>query len=124
MGTGNQFPAILASVPANLGNIHFKVGVHNARGGAPSTLVLSTAPSGSILSGVNLNVALNGSELLVPWLLSGAPGVAGVGFGTLRVVVPDVPALSGLTLFSQWFVWDSGAANGAAATRGARLDLF
>lgn len=124
IGTGNQFPSLMAEVPANIGNIDFKVGVHNARGGAPSTLVLSTAPGLSVLSGVNLNIALNGSELLVPWVLNGPAGVAGEGYGTLRVVVPDSPALSGLTLYTQWFIWDSGVANGAAATRGGRLDLF
>lgn len=124
IGTGNQFPTMLSGVPANIGNIDFKVGVHNARGGAASTLVLSTAPTASVLSGVNLNVGLNGSELLIPWMLNGTPGVPGDGYGTLRVEVPNEPAIAGLTLYAQWFIWDSGVANGAAATQGARLDLF
>ena len=33
-GTGGIVPGILAEVPANLGNIDFKLGVHDARGGA------------------------------------------------------------------------------------------
>jgi len=123
-GSGGLLPEILPAVPANLGNINFKVGVHNARGAALSTLVLGTAPTASVLSGVNLNVALTGGELLVPWALSGPSGLPGAGFGTLRVVVPDDPALSGLMLYAQWFIWDSGVATGAAATRGARIDLF
>jgi len=124
LGTGNRVPLLLTHVPANLGNIHFKVGVHNARGAAPSTLVLSTALASTTLAGVQVNVALNGTELLIPWLLDGAPGVAGDGYGTVRVVVPNIPALSGLSLYSQWFVWDSGVATGAASTRGGRIDLF
>jgi len=124
MGSGSQFPLLLSEVPANIGNPDFKVGVHNARGGTPSTLVLSTAPTSSTLSGISLNVALNGSELLIPWVLNGPAGVPGAGYGTLRVAVPEVPALSGFTLYTQWFIWDGGAPNGASATRGGRLDLF
>lgn len=124
IGTGSRVPLLLSNVPANLGNIHFKVGVHNARGGAPSTLVLSTASGSSVLGGVNVNVALNGSELLVPGMLNGPAGVAGAGYGTLRLMVPNIPELSGVSLYAQWFVWDSGTTAGAASTRGGRIDLF
>ncbi|MCK5940407.1 MAG: hypothetical protein KAI24_00445 [Planctomycetes bacterium] len=123
-GTGGIVPQILAGVPANLGNRDFKIGLHNARGGAAATLLLSPLAGFQVLNGVQLNVGLNGSLLMVPWVLDGAPGAAGAGFGTIRVTVPDVPALSGVSLFSQWIVWDAGAANGAASTRGARIDLF
>lgn len=124
IGSGTQFPLLLSQVPANIGNIDFKLGVHNALGGSLSTFVLSTAPGNSVLSGINVNVALNGGELLVPWVLSGPPGVSGAGYGTLRLGVPNISGLAGFTLYGQWFVWDGGAPNGASATRGTRLDLF
>jgi hypothetical protein len=126
VGSGGRVPLLLNSVPGNLGNIDFKIGVHNAVGGAPSTMVLSTAPASTLsqLGGVWINIGLNGSELLIPWVLNGTPGAVGAGYGTLSVALPNAPALSGLSLYTQWFVWDSGVATGAAATRGGRLDLF
>ncbi len=124
MGSGNRFPLLISNVPANLGNVDFKVGINNGLGGAPSTLVLSTASASTLLSGIRVNVALNGSELLIPWILDGAAGIPGEGYGTLKVQVPNLPVLSGLSLFSQWFIWDSGAPFGAAATRAGRIDLF
>jgi cytochrome c peroxidase len=124
VGSGGAAPQLLSAVPANLGNIDFKVGVHNALGGAASTLVISTFFGSSSINGVQINLAMNGSELFVPWTLSGAAGVAGEGYGTLRLSVPADPSLSGLSLFSQWFVYDGGVATGASATRGARIDLF
>jgi hypothetical protein len=124
IGSGGRFPVLLSNIPGNLGNIDFKVGVHNAVGGAPSTLVLGMAPGLSQLTGVWINLSFSGSELLIPWTLSGPAGVAGAGYGTVRVVLPSAPSLAGLALYSQWFVWDGGAPAGAAATRGGRLDLF
>ena len=124
VGSGGRFPVLLNNVPANLGNIDFKMGIYNAVGGAASTLVLSTGTGLSQLSGIWINVGLNGSELLIPWVLNGTPGAAGDGYGTLSVGLPNAPALSGLSLYTQWFVWDGGAPAGAAATRGGRFDLF
>jgi cytochrome c peroxidase len=123
-GTGNRVPNMLAEVPANIDNQDFKLGIGNARGGAPVTFVLGTAPTVGTIGGVNLNVALDGSEILVPGMLQGAPGVAGAGYGTLGVAVPNEPGLAGITLYAQWFVWDAGAAAGAATTRGGEVRLF
>jgi hypothetical protein len=119
-GSGGLFPAMLAGVPANIGNIDFKIGVGNARGGAAATLVLGLAPTNVVINGVNLNVQFGG-ELLVTGMLSGAFGAAGAGTGTLRVPVPSIPELAGLSLYGQWFIIDGGAANGLAATRGAQI---
>lgn len=123
-GSGARLPLMMAEVPANLGNIDFKFGVSNARGGAPATFVLSLAAAATVLGGVNVNVALGGSEVLVPLGLAGAPGVAGAGYGTLKFTVPAEPGLAGLTLFGQWFVWDAGVAAGVATSRGGEFRLF
>lgn len=124
LGSGNQYPLILAGVPANLGNPEFKLGVYNAVGGAPVTLVMSTGFAYSQINGVNVNLDLTASPLFMNGVLNGAPGVAGEGYGTLNMAVPDEPALTGLALFAQWFIWDAGAPNGASSTRSGRVVLF
>ena len=123
-GTGGRVPNILAEVPANLGNIDFKLGIGNARGGAASTLVLSTAPAAAVINGINVNVAFNGGELLFQVPLAGAPGVAGAGYGSWQIVVPNVPAIAGLSVFAQWFVWDVLGPGGIASSRGGEVRLF
>jgi cytochrome c peroxidase len=123
-GAGGRVPTTMAEVPANLGNVDFKLGVSNARGGALAMFALSMAPAATVLSGVNVNVALGTGETLVPIALNGAAGVAGAGYGTLKVAVPAIPALAGLTLYSQWFVFDAGVASGLATSRGAEVRLF
>jgi len=122
-GSGGQLPQILAEVPANLGNIDWKLGVHNAQGAAPATLVLSLFQQSSVLAGVNVHVGLGTGELLLNGVLNGPAGVPGAGYGDLRLTVPDLPALSGLTMFAQWFVWDSGVPV-AASTSGAEVRIF
>ena len=123
-GTGGRIPLALAEVPANLGNVDFKLGVSNAVGGGIATFVLSTVPAVAVLAGVNVNVGLGTGELMANFALAGAPGVAGAGYATLKLPVPAIPALSGLTMFSQWFVWDGGVPTGAATSRGAEVRLF
>lgn len=123
-GSGNQFPLMLAGTPANLGNTEYKIGLFNAVGGSPATLVLSPAFAFSTVAGVNVNVDLSVGAIFVPAMLSGPSGVAGQGYGTLNVALPDDPALSGLVLYAQWFIWDTGVASGAASTRSARLSFF
>lgn len=122
-GTGGRVPQMLAGVPANLGNSDFKVGVGNGRGGAPAVFLISLQPAATSFFGVNLNIAL-GSEIHVPVVLGGAAGVAGQGYGSVRVGLPDEPGLAGLTLFSQWWVWDTGVAAGAATSRGGEIRFF
>ncbi|MBL8747526.1 MAG: hypothetical protein JNK78_00090 [Planctomycetes bacterium] len=122
-GTGGRVPSILAQVPANVGNVDFKVGIGNARGGAATIFVLGLQPASILYSGVTLLVD-PGSALLIPGVLGGASGVPGAGFGNLRVGVPDLPFLSGLTMYAQWFVVDPGVVNGAATTAGAEVRFF
>ncbi|MBX3463396.1 MAG: hypothetical protein KF830_09505 [Planctomycetes bacterium] len=122
-GTGGLLPLMLAGVPANVGNQDFKVGVANARGAAPAVFLIALQPAAGQFLGVNVNVAL-GAELHVPVVLGGPPGVAGAGFGSLRVGLPAEPGLAGLTLFTQWWVWDAGVAAGAASSRGAEIAFF
>lgn len=123
-GTGGRLPGILAGVPANLGNIDFKVGVDNARGGALAVLAVAPTAAASQFLGVNVNVDIWLAPTLFYRTLQGAAGASGAGYGTVRFPLPNAPGLSGITLYGQWFVFDAGVANGLAASRGAELRLF
>lgn len=125
-GTGGRVPTMLAEVPANLGNPDFKLGVANARGGSMATLALAQqpAPVGAQILGVNVNVDVWVTPALFGVTLGGALGQAAAGYGTLAAALPAEPALAGITLYAQWFVWDVGVASGAASTAGAQVRLF
>ena len=124
-GSGGAVPSILAGVPANIGNVDFKVGIGNALGGAPALLVASAAatPIGTQFAGINLNVALPEIlQLFVP--LEGPVGLAGRGFGTLQLPLPFDTGMRGVTVFTQWFVIDANGTSGAASSRGAEIRFF
>jgi cytochrome c peroxidase len=122
-GTGGLLPQMLGGVPANVGNPDFKVGLANARGGAPAIFLIALQPAATQFLGVNVNIALGG-ELHVPTVLGGPVGAAGVGYGSLRIALPDEPGLAGISLFTQWWVWDAGVPAGAASSRGAEIEFF
>jgi hypothetical protein len=109
-------------VPANIGNPDFKVGLSNARGGAAVFFLFGPQAANMQILGVNIGVGV-GAEL-VPGVLGGVPGAPGQGYGTLRVALPNEPALSGITLFTQWFVADAGVPAGGASSRGAEIRFF
>jgi cytochrome c peroxidase len=123
-GTGNRLPTILPEVPGNVGNIDFKVGVANARGGAAATLAVSLQSANTQIQGVRVNVEVFATPTLFSAQLGGAPGVAGAGYGTVKFPLPPEPSLAGITIYAQWFVWDAGAPVGLASSRGAELRLF
>lgn len=123
-GTGGRVPTILAEVPANVGNVDFKVGVANARGGALGTLAVSVFPATTQIQGVSVNVEVFTTPSLFYRALGGAAGVAGAGFGTVQFPLPPEPSLAGITLYAQWFVWDVGVPVGLCSSRGAELRLF
>jgi cytochrome c peroxidase len=124
-GSGGAVPNILAGVPANIGNIDFKVGIGNALGGAPAVLVTSAAAAlpGAQFAGINLNVALPDIlQLFIP--LEGPAGLPGRGFGTIQLPLPFDTGLRGVTLFTQWFVVDPNGTSGASSSRGAEIRFF
>lgn len=123
-GLGGRVPNLLAEVPANVGNTDFKLGIGNARGGALATLVLSQLPAATVLGGVSVNVMFNAGELLLSTALAGAPGLAGAGYGTWKIDVPNLPGLAGITLYAQWFVLDAAGPSGFASSRGGEVRIF
>ncbi|MBM4063613.1 MAG: hypothetical protein FJ265_21310 [Planctomycetes bacterium] len=123
-GSGGRVPTMLAEVPANLGNVDFKAGVANARGGAPGTLAVSVFPANTQIQGVNVLVEVFTTPALFWRQLGGAAGAAGAGYGTVKFALPPEPTLAGITLYAQWFVWDAGVPVGLCSSRGAELRLF
>lgn len=124
-GSGLQVPSMLAGVPANIGNIDFKVGIGNALGGAPALLVVSPTASapGTTFAGFALNIGL--PELAqLPIALEGPAGLPGRGFGTVLFPLPRDPGLTGQSLFVQWFVADPNGISSVAASRGAEIQFF
>lgn len=122
-GSGARRPDMLAGVPANLDNGDFKVGIGDALGGALAALLVSPTSGGGQTFGANLNIDL-GSSAVFFTTLGGTWGAPAVGYGTVQFPLPTDPALSGITGFAQWLVFDAGSAGGLAGTRGAELRLF
>lgn len=125
-GTGGRIPTNMSGTPGNVGNVDFRVGIANGRGGSLATLVLNFghAPAGTQYNGVNINVDLQNNPAMATLQLGGNVGVAGAGYGTVKMPLPNMPVLVGLTLSSQWFVFDSGVASGLASSAGADIRLF
>ncbi|MCY2955578.1 MAG: hypothetical protein NT107_00915 [Planctomycetota bacterium] len=125
-GTGGIVPGMLAEVPANVGNVDFKVGVTNALGGtfAMLSIALQRAPVGTQINGIPVLTNVGGVAIFIHTALGGQPGVAGDGYGTVRFPIPNAPFLAGLTVFGEWFVWDSAGVGGAAKSRGVTLPIF
>ena len=119
-------PQLLAEVPADLGNIEWKLGVANARGGSFAVLGVAAqrAPAGANYQGVPILVDVWVTGAMVPTVLQGAPGLAGAGYGTLAAGVPNDPRLLGALLFAQWMVFDPAVAPGVAVTAGVELPIF
>ena len=123
-GSGGFMPQMIAGVPANIGNVDFKVGLGNALGGAGAILAVAgqTSPPFTQIGGTSVLIDM-GSPLIFPTIVVG-PAAAGAGFATILSPLPDEPSLSGLTLFSQWFVFDPGISAIAASSNAAELSLF
>jgi cytochrome c peroxidase len=125
-GTGARVPSNLSGTPGNIGNVDFRIGIANGRGGALAALVLNFghAPLGTQFNGVNIHVDLQNNPANAVLQLGGTTGAAGAGYGTVKMPLPNMPVLAGLTLTSQWFVFDSGVASGLASSPGADIRFF
>lgn len=123
-GSGGFVPALIARTPPNLGNVDWKLGLSGGLGGAPSLLALAgaSAPPGTRIGEIPVLIDFTQLIVLLGLPLHGAG--PGAGYQTLRAEIPADPALLGLAFFAQWFVIDSGAAAGVAASNGAEFDVF
>jgi cytochrome c peroxidase len=113
-GAGGLVPRMIATCPPNLGNGGFKLGVHDALGGAQAFVAFSSAaPIGGVVSP---------DQLEGPVMLEGV-GV-GEGYGTLEWPIPADATREGEVLYAQWRVSDPSAPGGVALSDAAQLTLF
>ena len=118
-GSSGYVPRLLGDAGASVANPEFKIGIHDALGGAPALLALAAARAlpGSTVLGLPLHVDPT-TTVPLPLALTGV-GLGG-GAGTFVLPIPALAQLAGAELFGQWFVLDAGGLNGMAATSGAR----
>jgi hypothetical protein len=120
-GTGGSSPFLFGFEGPCTGG--WSVFVANARGGAQGLLAASLTKSipAVPLAGGFVYLAMDPQMVLIPFTLSGAPGVAGAGFWSLPTF--DVSFLTGVRIFHQAAVLDPVAAQGIALTNALQADL-
>ncbi len=124
-GSGGLTSRMLAISPPRMSNPDFKLGLHNALGGAQALLLLSLdrTPPNTFFGQIPVHVVTTPS---VPFLmtLSGAGQGAGKGYATFKAGIPFQPSLVGMNVFGQWFVGDAQAPDGIAASNAGHWRLF
>lgn len=116
-GAGGQVPQVIAIEPPLLGNPRFTVGVYDALGGAPATLVIDKNDPGA-----SSNIPATGSLARLSVSLSGSG--TGNGYGSATLPIPNNAALLGATLFGRWYVADAAAPGGVAVTPAFKFTIF
>ncbi len=116
-GSGGNIPQVTAIEPPVAGNPNFTVGLTNALGGAPVVLVIDSADPGA-----GPAIPATASFARISMQLSGSG--AGHGFGSVSMLVPANSSLIGQTFFGRWYVRDSSAAGGVAASPAFRFTVF
>lgn len=112
-GSGGVVPMMIANSPPNVMNLDFKIGVHQALGGAQAYVALSGMPP--------VNGILNDAELLGPIVLEGEG--AGGGFGTWSWPIDEL-VIESCDVYVQWQVVDVAAAGGMALSPIAHLQMI
>ncbi len=126
-GLGGFSPVMLAFDPSNVGNIDYRLGVTNARGGTQAYLLYSDVPAapGTQFGGVPIAVDVNDPSFGYVTTATGGVG-AGDGVATLHFPIPNLPSLAGFVRYVQWWVYDpsSPAAWTFSASQGAQISVF
>jgi len=116
-GSGGNTPQVTAIEPALAGNPNFTVGITNALGAAEAVLVIDSNDPGA-----GPSIPASGSFARISMQLSGSG--AGQGFGSVSMLVPANSSLVGQTFFGRWYVRDSSAPGGVAASPAFRFTVF
>ncbi len=116
-GSGGFEPGVVAIEPPLLGNPSFTVGITGALGGAGAVLAIDSEDPGT-----GPQIPDSASFALAALTLDGS--VAGDGWGSVSLPVPDDPALANQTVYGRWFVEDPGAPGGVAVSRRFRVSFF
>ena len=123
-GSGGLSPLMLADAVPAAGNSEWKLGVHQALGGAQAILAFSAAAAnpGDERDGIPLNISLDRFIQKQKIVLEGSG--PGDGYGTIRLGIPDRSSLIGKTFFAQWFVKDNAATGGLSASQGTAFEIL
>ena len=112
-GAGNIVPQVYAIEPPLAGNPSFTVAVSNAPGGAQAVLVINSSDPG-----------VGGSIPSAGSFARQSVSLAGGGFGSVSLAIPDDPQLVGQTFFGRWYVTDGAAVNGFSVSRLFEFTVF
>jgi hypothetical protein len=107
---------VTAIEPPIVGNPNFTVGVSNSLGGADAVLVIDSHDPGT--GAAPASASFNRSAIH----LSGSG--AGQGFGSVSLQIPNTASIVGLTFYGRWYVVDSNAASGVAASPAFKFTIF
>ena len=121
-GSGDRVPQLLATSPLVAG-AEFRLGIHDALGGARSLLAVSRAAAsdGRLVRGVPLYVSPASARLVERTLRGEGPGA---GYATVRPRRPLEPRHVGREVFAQWFVLDPEADQGVASTAAVAYEVL
>jgi hypothetical protein len=121
-GTGGFVPRhYLSGGLPQLGSTAFAIGGDRFRGGALVYLLYSVTQASLPLFGGTLH--LGPPTQLVSFAVGGTPGAGGTGSFSFSATLPLVPALAGLSLYTQCAAVDPGAASGGTVVLSNGLEI-
>ncbi len=112
-GAGGLVPQVYAIEPPLAGNPSFTVGVTNAAGGAQAVLVINSSDPG-----IGNSIPTSGS--FTRQIVS----LAGGGYGSVSLAIPNNANIVGQTFFGRWYITDSSAANGFSVSQVFQFTVF
>jgi len=124
-GAGGFVPILSAGSP-NVGNTAFELRADRVLGGSVSVFLMSLTPGMVPFGGGNILVDLGAPNplLVLPLATQGPFGVAGKGFTTLPLPLPNLPQMPGLSVYAQVLVDQiSGGVPGYALSQGLRIQF-
>ncbi|HEY0547930.1 MAG TPA: cytochrome c peroxidase [Pyrinomonadaceae bacterium] len=116
-GAGGAVPQIVAIAPPLVGNPNFTVAISAGLANAQSILVIDDNDPGA-----GPNIPANASFARMNMQLSS--NTLGGGYGSVSLAIPNDAALVGKTFWGRWYVMDSSAPNGVAATQAFKFTIF
>lgn len=118
-GSGGYLPHNAGLGSTNLGDA-FTLTLDEGLGGALCVLVVGLAEASMPFMGGTFLVDPKGA-FFYPLNLGGPVGVPGAGSLTLNYTTPTDPALTGVSLYTQFGVWDTGTVMGLSLSNGLKV---
>ena len=124
-GKGGIRPVIWAKGHPSPGSSGLLLRVDKGVGGAPAVLLTSIRPTSVPILGITALVDMSAPVAFVPWsgLLSGSAGQPGAGSANAAFPIPNLPVLAGLSLYSQFLLFDAAASQGLSASDGLHMQI-